>query len=226
MTTSPSVLTREAGTSAPAAKPARRRPSMSYLLIALAALLAFGLNYLALQNRDATTLVALAEAPIAEGTPFSTDLVRLVPLPTDFEGMSHLLAEDDLSLRRGWIVSRSIAEGELVNRAILIQPGAASGLRTMSIPVPVEHAAGATLVVGDRVDVISMVDERPAFVASNLEVVSIAETSQGGIGGVGPYHVVVAVTAEEALALAKAIDDGSVEIIRSTGATVAEGAEG
>jgi Flp pilus assembly protein CpaB len=196
---------------------------MSHLLIALAAVLAFGLNYLALQNREATTMVALANGPIAEGTPFSADLVRLVPLPTDFEGIAHLLTEDDVDSRDGWVTSRSVAAGELVNAGVLIQPGAASGLRTMSIPVPIEHAAGATLVVGDRVDVISMLDDEAAFVATDLEVVSIAETSQGGIGGVGPYHLVVAVTADEALALARAIDDGSVEIIRSTGAPGVEG---
>jgi Flp pilus assembly protein CpaB len=195
---------------------------MSHLLIALAAILAFGLNYLALQNRDATTMVALADGQIAEGTPFSADLVRLVPLPSDFEGLPRLLTGDDISLRNGWIVSRSVADGELVDADVLIQPGAASGLRTMSIPVPVEHAAGATLVLGDRIDVISMVDDEAVFVAADLEVVSIAETSQGGIGGVGPYHVVVAVTADEALALAKAIDVGSVEVIRSTGAAGAE----
>jgi hypothetical protein len=71
-----------------------------------------------------------------------------------------------------------------------------------------------------------MVDDTAAFVASDLEVVSIADTSQGGIGGFGLYHVVVAVTADEALALANAIDDDSVEVIRSTGAAEGRGAEG
>jgi Flp pilus assembly protein CpaB len=196
----------------------RRRPSLSHILIALAAVLAFGFNYLALQNRDASTMVAVATAPIADGTPFAADLVRYVPLPSDFEGITHLIAEPDLAGLDGWIVSRSVAKGELVDRAIVIRPGANNGLRTMSIPVPIEHAAGETLVIGDRVDVISMVDEVPTFVALDLEVVSIAETSEGGLSGVGPYHVVVAVTSEEALALARAIDDGSIEIIRSTGA--------
>lgn len=218
MATSPSVRSREAGTSAPIIRSVRRRPSLSHILIALAAVLAFGFNYLALQNRDASTMVAVATAPIAEGTPFAADLVRYVPLPSDFEGITHLIAEPDLAGLDGWIVSRSVAEGELVDRAIVIRPGANNGLRTMSIPVPIEHAAGATLVIGDRVDVISMVDEVPTFVALDLEVVSIAETSEGGLSGVGPYHVVVAVTSEEALALARAIDDGSIEIIRSTGA--------
>jgi len=191
---------------------------MSHILIALAAVLAFGLNYLALQHRDATTLVAVADGRLAEGTSFSASLIRLVPIPSDFDGIDHLVVERDLARLHGWIVGRSVAEGELVDRIMLIRPGATDGLRTMSIPVAVEHAAGATLAVGDRIDVISIVEGSPTFVAVDLEVVSIADTGQGGLSGVSPYHVVVAVSSEEALALAKAIDDGSIEVVRSTGA--------
>lgn len=195
-------------------------------MIVVAALLAFGLNYLALQNRDATTAVAIAGRPIAEGTAFSADLVRLVPMPADFEGIRHLVAEADLGALEGWIVSRSVAEGELLDRAVLVAPGGGDGLRTMSIPVPVEHAAGATLVVGDRVDVISVVDAIPSYVAVDLEIVAIADTAQEGLAGTGAYHIVVAIDADEALALAGAIDDGSIEVIRSTGATPDPGGKG
>ena len=224
MATNPSVRTREAGTSAPTVRSARRRPSLSHLAIAAAALLAFAFNYLALQNRDATTMVAVAAAPIAEGASFTQDLIGLAPLPADFDGLEHLILDGDLGSLEGWIVGRSVAEGELIDRSIVIQPGAGDGLRTMSIPVPIEHAAGATLVVGDRVDVISIVGDDPAFVAADLEVVGIAETAQGSLSGVSPYHLVVAVTSEDALALARAINDGSIEIVRSTGAGDVAGA--
>ena len=140
MATNPSVMTREAGTSAPTTRPARRRPSLSHLAIGLAALLAFVFNYLALQNRDATTLVAIADRPIPEGAPFTPALARLVPLPADFEGIDHVIIEEDIAGFDGWIVGRSVAEGELIDRSIIIQPGAGDGLRTMSIPVAVEHA--------------------------------------------------------------------------------------
>jgi len=216
--TNPSVMTREAGTSAPTTRPARRRPSLSHLAIGLAALLAFAFNYLALQNREATTLVAIADRPIPEGAPFTPALARLVPLPADFEGIDHVIVEEDIAGLDGWIIGRSVAEGELIDRSIVIQPGAGDGLRTMSIPVAVEHAAGATLVVGDRVDVISTVNDQPAFVALDLEVVSVADRAEGGLSGVGPYFVVVAVTSDDALAVARAISDDSIEIVRSTGA--------
>jgi hypothetical protein len=82
------------------------------------------------------------------------------------------------------------------------------------------------LVVGDRVDVISMIGDEPVFVATDLEVVSIADATQTGLSAVGPYHVVVGVSQEQALALARAIADGSLEVLRSTGADFLEGAEG
>ena len=217
------MLSREAGTSTPTSRPARRLPSVPHILVALAAVLAFGLNFLALQSSEATTLVVVADGAIAEGTALTADLVRSVPLPSDFEGLEHLITATDLDRLHGWIVSRSVADGELVDRSIVIRPGANDGLRTMSIPVPVEHAVGATLMVSDRVDVISVIDGQPSFVAEDLEVVSIAATSQGGLSGVGPYHIVVAVTSDEALALAKAIDDGSIEVVRSTGALLSTG---
>ena len=226
METSPSVLAREAGTSAPTVRSARYRPSLSHIAIALVAVLAFVLNYLALQSREATTLVAIADSPIAAGSPLTPDVVRLVPLSADFEGLDNLVGEADLEELEEWIVGRSVREGELINRSLVVRPGAGEGLRTMSIPVSVEHAAGATLVIGDRVDVISMVGERPAFVATDLEVVSIADTTQTGLSGAGPYHVVVGVSPEEALALTRAIADGSLEMLRSTGADVLEEVEG
>jgi Flp pilus assembly protein CpaB len=219
-------LAREAGTSAPTPRSAQYRPSLSHIAIAFAALLAFALNYLALQSRDATTLVALAGRPIAEGVPLTPELIRFVPIHADFEGLDHLIGEDDLDDLEGWILGRAVAEGELIHRSIVARPGAGNGLRTMSIPVPVEHAAGATLAVGDRVDVISMVGDEPVFVASGLEVVSIADSNQDGLSGIGPYHLVVGVTSDQALALARAIAEGSMEVLRSTGAGALDGGGG
>jgi Flp pilus assembly protein CpaB len=199
---------------------------MSHILIAVAALFAFGLNYLALEDRDASTLVAVADKAIAEGVPFTADLVRLTPIPSDFEALEHLVLETDIDRLHGWVVSRSVAEGELLDRGTVIRPGDSDGLRTMSIPVAVEHAVGATLVIGDRIDVISMLETGPAVIASDLEVVAIAEAESGGLTAAGTYHLVVAVTTEEALALAQAIDLGSIEILRSTGAHGPEGESG
>jgi hypothetical protein len=218
LATPPSTLAREAGTSARAVRRVRRRPSGSHILIALAVVLAFGLNYLALQDRDATVQVAVAAVPLPEGAVFAASDARLVEIPADFEGLDNLVLADDLSAFQGRIVGRAVGAGDLIDAAALVEPGSHDGLRVMSIPVGIEHAAGAGVEAGDRVDVISVAEGVPQFVATDLEVVGVADLEAGRLSAAGSYFVIVAVEADEALAIAAAINQGSVEIIRSTGA--------
>jgi hypothetical protein len=96
----------------------------------------------------------------------------------------------------------------------------------MSLPVPVEHAAGGALVAGDRVDVIAVTDGVAGFVATDLEVISVSDIGSGAIGTISSHHVVVNVGPEQALRLAEALAAGSVEIVRATGADRIEGADG
>jgi Flp pilus assembly protein CpaB len=171
-------------------------------------LLAFGLNYLALQNRDAEVLVAVAVEPIAEGSVLTAEALTLVPIAADFEALDSLLVEGDIGEMVGMIFARSVPEGALIDIAALVDAGAEDGHRAMSIPIAIEHAAGARIVVGDRVDVITVVDGVAEFVATDL------------------YHVTVAVEEQEALALAEAIATGSLEVVRSTGAAPVSGSGG
>ncbi|HET9259780.1 MAG TPA: SAF domain-containing protein [Acidimicrobiia bacterium] len=218
MTSSPSTKAREAGSPSPARRSIGRRLSATHVLIAIVVILAFVLNLLVLRDRSSTTLVAVADRPLSTGSVLSGDSVRLVPVDSDFEAISRMVTEDDIARYIGWVVGRHLAEGEVVGVSALVQPGEGPGLRSMSLPVPIERAAGGSLVAGDRVDVISVTDSRARFVASDLEVTGVAEIASGGIGMAGSYHIVVAVTAEQALALATALDSGSLEVVRSTGA--------
>jgi Flp pilus assembly protein CpaB len=146
------------------------------------------------------------------------DSVRLIPVESDFESLDHLITDESLGSYDGWVLRRAIDEGALLDVSSLVQPGDGSGLRSMSLPVDREHAAGGSLVAGDRVDVISVVDGEAGYVASDLEVTGVAEDSSGGIGAVSQYHIVLSVSADQALALAAALDSDSLEIVRSTGA--------
>jgi Flp pilus assembly protein CpaB len=203
----------------------RRRPSLSHILITATVLLAFGLNYLALQNRDAEVLVAVAAEPIAEGSVLTSEALTLVPIAADFEALDSLLVEGDIGEMVGMIFARSVPEGALIDIAALVDAGAEDGHRAMSIPIAIEHAAGARIVVGDRVDVITVVDGVAEFVATDLAVIAHAEPQAGGLS-TGPYHVTVAVEEQEALALAEAIATGSLEVVRSTGAAPVSGSGG
>jgi hypothetical protein len=87
----------------------------------------------------------------------------------------------------------------------------------MSIPIDVSRAAGGTIAVGDRVDVIAVDDGVAAFVVVDIEVVSIAADSAGALRS-SDHHLVVAIDANQALALAEAMAAGDINVIRSTGA--------
>lgn len=176
---------------------------------------------LVLQDRTSTTLVAVADQPLTAGSPLDQSTLRLVPVESGFEGLPDLITEEELAGLQGWVLSRPINTGGLIDNSAVVQPGSSSGLRSMSLPVPVEHAAGGTLVSGDRVDIISVADGAAGYVATNLEVVSVSDASSG-IGRVASHHVVVSVDSDEALSLAEALDAGSVEIVRSTGSETIE----
>lgn len=226
MSITPSTTQREAGSSKSARRRTGRRLSANHVLIAVVVILAFVLNLLVLQDRSSSQLVAIADRPLTTGTPLTDDSIRLVPVDSSFEGLPSLVSEGDLPVLEGWVVGRAIPEGGLIDRAALVEPGEASGLRSMSIPIATEHAAGGALVSGDRVDVISVGDGVASFVARDLEVTGVSESAGAAIGAASAYNVVVAVTADQALALAQAIDSGSMEIVRSTGALGAGGQDG
>lgn len=216
-------MTREAGTSKPAGRRIRRRLSGNHLLIALVVVLAFSLNYLALQDRGDKTMVAVADRPLVAGSVVSASDLRFVSVESDFAAIDSMITESAAGGYHGWVLQGAVAEGDLINPSALIEPGAPDGLRSMSIPITVEHAAGGTLVAGDRIDVVSVVDGVAGYVAVGIELLGVSEGQGGSLGGLSSYHLVVAVDSGQALALAEAIDSDSIEIIRSTGATEAAG---
>ena len=218
MTVSPSTELREAGSHQSARRRIGRRLSSTHVLIAVVVILAFVLNLLVLQDRSATTMVAVAESRLLAGSVLEPGDLRLVPVDSGFEGLADLVGEGEIAALDGSVLSRSIEPGGLVDESALVPPGTGSGLRSMSLPVPSEHAAGGGLAPGDRVDVISVIDGKASFIATDLEVVSVAAESSGAIGTISEYHVVVSVDADEALELAQALDRGSLEVLRSTGA--------
>ena len=217
MAVSHSSTMREAGTSQPARRRLSRRLSASHVLIAVVVILAFVLNLLVLQDRSSTVLVAVAEEPISVGSPFDTSSIRLVPIDARFEGLTALLHEGNLDEFEGHVFTKSVEAGSPVGIGSLGAKASVAGLRVMSLPVPVEHAAGGTLETGDSVDVISVGEPGAEFVATGLDVVGVAQPS-GGVGSIAGYHVVVAVTSSQALALAEAMDAGDIELLKATGA--------
>ncbi len=218
MTTSASSTLREAGTSQPRRRRFGRRLSAKHVLIAVVVILAFVLNLLVLSDRGSTILVAVASEPIPVGSTFDRADIELVPLSEGFQGLGALVTEVNLSAHEGFVFTRPISADAPVLIDALGAPAAPNGLRTMSLPVPLEHAAGGEVAIGDTVDVISVVASQAAYVARDLEVVGVSDSGSGSIGSVSQFHILLAVDESEALALAEALDSGSLEVIKTTGA--------
>ena len=187
--------------------------------------LAFALNYLALQDRGEQTSVAVADRYLVAGSTVSAADVRFVSIDTDFGAIDSMITESQMPAFEGWILQAAVTEGDLLSPAGLIEPGAPDGLRSMSIPIDIEHAAGGVLVAGDRVDVVSVVDGEASYVVVGIEVLAVSRDNGGSLGGLSGYHLVVAVDSDQALALAEAIDSGSMELVRSTGSESVEKGE-
>jgi Flp pilus assembly protein CpaB len=218
----PSSDLREAGSPRPARRRMGRRPSATHVLIGVVVILAFVLNLLVLQDRSSTTLVLVADQPLAPGSMLDPTSVRLVPVDSSFEGVDSLISEGEMSEYEGWILRRRVPSGGLLGPQDLAAPASMTGLRSMSLAVPLEHAAGGSLVAGDRVDVISVVEGTADYVAVGLEVIAVTDGGAGSIGSITAHHVVVAVEADQALRLAEALDTGSMELVRSTGSSPVE----
>lgn len=218
MTLSPSTEVRGAGPSSQPSRNTGRRFSATHVLLAIVVILAFILNMLVLQDRGESTLVAVAAHPLTGGSTLTEGDLRLIPVSASFEGLEGLVTEDQVGDLLGTVLGASLQDGELIRADDLAAPESRSGLRSMSIPIPIEHAVGGALAVGDRVDVISASDGSSRYVAVDLEVIEVGDRDGASIGVTSSFHVVVAVGGDEALAVAAAIDSGSIEIVRSTGA--------
>ncbi len=222
-TAAPGVAQQPAPPTARAPRPRRgllSRFSAAHGLMVASAMLAFVLVAVVLGDRDETVVVAVARADMAPGDVVTAADVRWSELPASSPLARQFVARADLA-GTAWVAAGPVAAGQPLRRSDLVPPAAADGLRSLSIPVAKEHAVGGALRAGDRVDVIDVTDTGASYAAAGLSVAKVAGTaSAGGItaGSGRDYFVVVRVDAEQALALARAMADGKVEVVRSTGA--------
>ena len=201
------------------AKRARRslssRLSFGHVVMISAGLLAFMLNLLVLRSKGETVEIPVAAQPITAGTRLRAEHVGYRSIAAGGAFVDRVLPREAITHLLGHVVIRDIDPGAPLLADDLKPAAAPDAGRAMNIPVTPDHAVGAALFVGDRVDVIAVDDGGSRFVATAIEVLSVA---LGGRRSPGDrFGVTVAVSEEEALAIATAIDGGSVHLIRSTG---------
>lgn len=211
---------------APSLTPAPRRPPLSrvgsaHALMVASALLAFVLVAALAGHRGDTVRVAVARSDIAPGGAVSPAQLRWVTLPAG-SALATRLVGPAQAAATGWMATRAVSAGQPLVRADLARPSGDDGLRWIAIPVPKEHAAGGAVVAGDRVDVIDVVDAKAAYVVAGVEVVKVNGAGSGtglAAGSERDFSVVVRADADQALAIAAALADGKLEVVRSSGAT-------
>lgn len=199
------------------------RITASHLLMVLAAVLAFATNVMVLRNQDETRSVVVTTGVIEAGRTLTPSDLAGAAVDLDDDLFATLIPWESSSTLTGMVAARTIGAGQMVMAADIRPPSAPHQLRAISIPIDPEHAVGGDLVAGDRIDLISVEEEGSTYVLSNAEVLSVPVEGRGSLTGIGGFYVVVAVDAEEALAVATAIRVGAIEVVRSTGSTVAEG---
>ena len=204
-----------------AAKGARRslfsRLSFGHVVMISAGLLAFMLNVLVLRSKGETVEISVAAQPIAAGTRLRVEDLGYRLIDANGPFVDRVLSRDGVAPFLGHVVIRDVDPGAPLLADDLRPAAAPEAGRAMNIPVTPDHAVGAALFVGDLVDVIAVDDGRSRFVATAIEVLSVALDRSRSSGE--RFGVTVAVSDREALALAAAIDGGSVHLIRSTGST-------
>jgi hypothetical protein len=203
-------------TSRTAAQAARRaRPTPRIAVAVVLGLLAFVVFLAATADRSKKTVVAVAAQPVAIGAVITEAMVTPVEVDADSSLADSLVTMADIA-DGGVVANRTIPAGEPVSRSAVGEGGGAPAQRVMSIPVPIESAAGGDIAVGDQVDVIDTVDGVSRYVLVGADVVGRAGTSDR-LGANGGFWLSVTVDEAEAIAVADALSDGKVLVIRSTG---------
>ncbi len=191
------------------------RVSAGHVVMIMAGLLALLLNVLLLRSRGETVEVLVASHAISAGSRLVADDLSPVSVESGGPFVNRVLTEESADPLLGYVVVRDIAAGAPLISDDLRAPAFAENERAMSIPISSDHAVGAGLYVGDRVDVIAVEEGSSRFVGTAIEVIDVR--FGGGRTSGDDLEVVVVVSPTEALAIAGALDGSAVHLIRSTG---------
>ncbi|MDQ3501353.1 MAG: RcpC/CpaB family pilus assembly protein, partial [Actinomycetota bacterium] len=184
--------------------------------------LAFVTNVMVLRSQEETRPVVVAASAIEAGRTLSATDFKVAEVDLEDDLFARLIPWEQASGLSGMVAARAIGAGQMVVAADVRSPAAPNGLRAISIPIDPEHAVGGALIAGDRIDLISVTEEASTYVLADVEVLAVPAEARSSLTGAGGYYLVVAVNADQALAVADAIRGGQVEIVRATGSTVIE----
>jgi Flp pilus assembly protein CpaB len=196
------------------------RPTMAHAVMVLAGLVTFVLVATVLRERSATVEVVVAAEDLPAGTPLTRASLALVAVDAGSALLGSLARPADLV--DGVVLWRPVASGEPLLRSHLGSGASTSGRRTLALPVERLVVDGLDLRPGDLVDVVAVASDGSArYAVSQVEVARLPGSGPTGLGRpveTATTWLTVAVSRDEALALASAMGSGRVVVVRSTGA--------
>ena len=191
------------------------RLSFGHVVMISAGLLAFLLNVLIIRDSGETVEVSVAARLIGAGSRLETGDIAYEQVDAGGPLSDRALSRQTVSPLVGHVVIRDIAPGALLLADDLRPPAAPGDARAMSIPVGADRAVGAALYRGDRIDVVTVDEGSSRFIASGIEVLAVSVDGNRVSGG--GFWVTAAVSRSQALAIAEAVDQGTIHLLRSTG---------
>lgn len=196
----------------------RPRLSVTHGVMVAAGLLAFIAVLAVLRDRGAVLEIPLVTDHIATGEAIDPAKVSFVVAhgPADDLAAAVLSREEfDAGAEAGVVAARDLSPGTLVSAVDVVSNGRRSAVRIMSVPVAASDAIARSLVRGDVVDIIAVIDDSASFVAAGVEVVHAVsvERSPTGAAAIG-----LALDGDAALRIAWALSRSDLRFLRATGA--------
>ncbi len=196
------------------------RLSTGHVVMVLAGVLGVLFTLNVLRAADHTRPMLAAARDIAPGTVLGTHSLQVVRVHVNDEVLATLFDASDLDSLRGDVVVAHMSVGALVSRDAVQRSGAGAAPRAMSFPIPRSRAVGGTLVVGDRVDVLSVhrTTGVSAYVATDVQVLAFSSRASGPLQGSDDASITIAIDAGAAGRIASALETGSITLVCATGA--------
>ena len=186
----------------------------------MAGLATFVLVSSVLRDRAETEQVWVLDADVAAGATIDPSDLVAVDVAADTPLLGPLMRVADGAPRGR--VRNSVVAGEPLLTSDLVPVDESSNSRTFTLPIDTMVLEGLGLIRGDRVDVIgSLSGEAMGYVVVDVEVVRLPGAASSGAFAAASSRttwVTVAIDEEQALALSAAIENGELQLVRSTGA--------
>lgn len=163
--------------------------------------------------------VVLAADEIRAGTLIEATDLEVAEVPADPTIAAAVYSADALARLAGQVATRSISPSEPILLSDARPVAAEAGRRAMSVPMSPANAVGGDLAVGDNVDVLIVNADTTRFVAESVPVLAVPTNEASGlVSATSAWWVVLAVEDSEALEIADGVENGTVYLLRSTGA--------